>query len=92
MAEVRNNVDRSRYELFLDDELVGVADYRLDGDVVVFPHTEIRPDKQGRGLGAVLVQGALDDVRSEGRHIVAYCWYVAEFVDRHPEYADLKAA
>lgn len=92
MAEVRNNVERSRYELFDGEEMVGLADYRLDGEVVVFPHTEIRADKQGQGLGAVLVQGALDDVRSDGRRIVPACWYVAEFVDRHPEYADLVAA
>ncbi len=89
---VRNNAERSRYELYVDDDLVAVADYRLDGDVVVFPHTEVRADLQGRGLGAQLVRGALDDVRAEGRRIVARCWYVAEFVEGHPEYKDLVAA
>lgn len=92
MADVRDNTAASRYELYVDDELVGLADYRIDGDVVIFPHTEIRPDMQGRGLGAQLVRGALDDVRSRGRRILAYCWYVAEFVDGHPEYRDLLAA
>lgn len=90
--DVRNNVERSRYELYVDDELVGIADYRVDGDRVVFPHTEVRRDVQGRGLGAQLVQGALDDVRAGGRQVVPRCWYVAEFVDHHPEYRDLLAA
>jgi predicted GNAT family acetyltransferase len=87
--EVRHNPDRSRYELFVDDQLVGVADYRLQGDIVVIPHTEIDRSRRGQGLGAELVRGTLDDVRGSGRTVVAQCWYVAEFIDEHPEYQAL---
>jgi predicted GNAT family acetyltransferase len=90
--EVRNNVDRSRYELYVDGELAGIADYHVTGDRIVFPHTEIDVHRRGRGLGEVLVRGALDDVRSTGRTVVARCWYVAEFIDDHPAYHDLRAA
>ena len=90
-TEVRNNVSRSRYEISLDGRLVGFADYRAHGDTVVFPHTEIEPSMRNRGLGAELVRGALDDIRARGDTIVAHCWYVAEFIDQHPEYADLLA-
>jgi uncharacterized protein len=91
-SEVRNNPERSRYELRLDGELIGIADYRhLDGRTV-FPHTEIRAALRGHGWGAELVRGALDDVRTTGRRVVAQCWYVAEFIDEHPQYADLLAS
>ena len=90
-SEVRNNAAASRYELFVDDELVGVADYAVAGDRVVFPHTEIARARRGKGLGAVLVKGALDDVRPTGRAVVPRCWYVAEFIDDHPEYQELVA-
>jgi predicted GNAT family acetyltransferase len=90
-TEVRNNAPSSRYEVSLDGRLVGFADYRADGDIVVFPHTEIEPSMRNRGLGAELVRGALDDVRARGGTVVAQCWYVAEFIDRHPAYADLLA-
>ena len=89
--EVRDAPDRSRYELLDDGEVVGFADYRDDGTTVLFPHTVINADRRGGGLGAVLVRNALDDVRAKGRTIVATCWFVAEFVDLHPEYADLVA-
>jgi uncharacterized protein len=56
---------------------------------VVFPHTEIEPSMRNQGLGAELVRGALDDVRARGGTVVAQCWYVAEFIDQHPEYSDL---
>lgn len=90
-TEVRDNPQRSRYELLIDGEVVGVADYDGEGDVLVFPHTEIEPARRGSGLGAELVRGALDDVRRRGRRVVPSCWYVAQFIDEHPEYADLRA-
>jgi uncharacterized protein len=91
-TEIRNNAVRSRYEVSLDGRVVGFADYRADGDIVVFPHTVIEPSMRNQGLGAELVRGALDDVRDRGGSVVARCWYVAEFINQHPEYADLLAA
>jgi hypothetical protein len=92
VSEVRNAQDRSRYELLVDGELVGVADYRIDGDRIVFPHTEITRAKRGQGLGALLVRGALDDVRTTGRDVVPLCWFVREFIEANEDYADLRAA
>lgn len=89
--EVRNNPAASRYELFVDGTLVGIADYDIVEDQVVIPHTEIVRERRGHGLGAVLVQAALDDVRSTGRTVVPRCWFVAEFIDDHPEYEELRS-
>ena len=90
--EVRRNDAGCRYELLIDGELAGVADYRLDEDRVVLPHTEIDPRRRGQGLGAVLVKGALDDIRHAGRTVVPACWYVGQYIDEHPEERDLLAA
>lgn len=80
-----------RYELIEDGSVIGFADYEARGEALVFPHTVINPDRRGEGLGAVLVQGALDDVRPTGQKVVPECWYVGQFIDAHPEYADLLA-
>jgi predicted GNAT family acetyltransferase len=88
-TEVRNNSDQSRYELLIDGTVVGIADYHVVGDTVVFPHTEIESERRGQGLGAQLVQYALDDVRATNRRVVPQCWYVAQYIAEHPEYADL---
>jgi predicted GNAT family acetyltransferase len=91
--EVRNNAERSRYELIIDSAVVGIAEYRdQDGDVRVFPHTQIKAALRGQGLGAQLVQWALDDTRASGRRVVPACWYVAEFIATNPAYRDLLAA
>jgi predicted GNAT family acetyltransferase len=88
---VRKAEDRSRYELLDGDDIVGIADYRVDGELVVFPHTVITPERRGEGLGEILVQAAMDDVRAEGRKVVPACWFVAEFLGNNPRYTDLAA-
>jgi predicted GNAT family acetyltransferase len=91
-TEVQRNEERSRYELVVDGQLAGVADFHVIGDRVVLPHTEVDPARRGQGLGAILVRGALDDVRSTGQVVVPQCWYVAQFIDENPDYRDLLAA
>ncbi len=89
---LRHNPDRLRYEVLLDDEVVGFADHVVRGDgVEVFPHTVITPAHEGKGLAGRLVRYALDDVRSRGVRISPTCWYVAGWIDRHPDYVDLLA-
>jgi predicted GNAT family acetyltransferase len=90
--EIRNNSGRSRYELIVDGAVAGVADYRQYGATVVLPHTETDAARRGQGLGEKLVRGALDDIRRSGRTVVPRCWFVAQFIDDHPEYRDLVAA
>jgi uncharacterized protein len=92
MAGVTRNDERQRYELVIDDRVVGVADYEMvDESTMVLPHTEIDSRERGRGLGAVLVQGVLDDARARGAKVVPACWFVREFIEQHPDEADLLA-
>lgn len=93
-TEVVDRPDQQRYELVEDGRVLGFADYRpLAGDELVleFPHTVIDPAERGRGLGAVLVEGAMADVRRRGAKVRATCWYVAEWLSSHPDQQDLVA-
>ena len=92
MADVRRNDDEGRYEIWVDDHVVGFTQFRPREDgVLVFPHTEIDEDRRGQGLAGDLIGAALDDVRARGETIEAQCRTVAGFIDDHPEYADLLA-
>ena len=92
MTRITHNADQNRYELFLDDALASIAEYRLDGEKVVIFHTETSGQFRGRGLAAELVQWTLNDVRERGLTVVPDCWFVADFIKAHPEYRDLVAA
>jgi predicted GNAT family acetyltransferase len=86
-----NDVQRSRYEATLNGEVVAFADYEIRGEIVVMPHTVTMPVRRGNGYAAQVVRYALDDIRAAGRTVVASCWYVAKFIDEHPDDADLLA-
>ena len=88
-TEVRDRADQQRFELLLDGEVVGFARYVRRPGRVIFVHTEVDAAHGGKGLGSVLVAGALDLVRAEGVRVVPLCPYVGAFLARHPEYADL---
>jgi uncharacterized protein len=89
---VRHDEKKSRYEYVTNDgQVVGVADYDVAGDRVVMHHTQTAPAHRGQGIAAVLVAGALDDLRARGLQVVPTCWYVAQFIDEHPAYGDLLA-
>ena len=86
---VVDNAAELRYELRLGDEVVGEIRYATEPGLVFLIHTEVAESVEGKGLGAVLVKGALDDLRARGLRAVPVCPFVAAYVRRHPEYADL---
>ncbi len=90
-AQVVHDEGASRYEVVVDGTRRGHAEYQLHGDVMTFTHTLTDPAMRGRGLAATVVRRALDDARVAGRTVVPQCWYVAQFIDQHPEYDDLLA-
>ncbi|KKK05600.1 GNAT family N-acetyltransferase [Micromonospora sp. HK10] len=85
---VENPAER-RFEILVDDALAGFAAYEPRGEVLVFTHTEVDERFQNMGVGAALVRGALDQVRERGGRLVPRCSFLAAFIERHPEYADL---
>ncbi len=86
---VRDNPEASRYEAFVDGALAGFAVYRLAPDRVVFVHTEVHDGYAGRGVGSVLAEAALADVRAHGRQVTPLCPFIAAYIRRHPDYLDL---
>lgn len=88
--DVTDNPDERRYEARIDGGLVGFAAYEVGTGRIVFTHTEVFPEFEGRGVASALARNALDDVRSRGGvRVVPRCPYFRSWIDAHPEYADL---
>jgi uncharacterized protein len=89
--QIVDNPARHRYEAVLDGRVVGISQYTLADDVITFLHTEVDQTVEGKGLGSRLAAGALDDVRRRGLRVVAKCPFIAAYIKRHRDYADLLA-
>jgi predicted GNAT family acetyltransferase len=90
--DVRDNPARRRYELFVDGELSGLADYRERDGVVTVVHSEVDRAHRGQGLGNELAQRTLDQLRARGVKVVPACPFFARYVSEHHEYDDLIAS
>jgi predicted GNAT family acetyltransferase len=88
---VQHEPERSRYSATVDGAQA-VAEYRRDGNVTAFVHTEVPSRIAGRGVASALARRALDDARAEGQRVIPACDFFAHYMKEHPEYDDLRAA
>ena len=92
MADVVHNPDLSRYEIHVDGKVAGFTQYRERPEAIDFVHTEVDDAFEGRGLAGELARAALDDVRSQGRKVIATCPFMKGWIEKHQDYQDLLAA
>lgn len=89
---VTDNTQAHRFELLVEDELAGYAEYRQEDGSVAFTHTVVEPQYEGKGVGSALASGALDAVRTAGGSVLPYCPFLRSYIQRHPTYLDLVPA
>lgn len=90
-AEVQFDQRRGCYMLVRDGDVIGRLDTHERSGAVVATHTEVDAELGGRGMGNQLVAAMLGDVRRRGLKVVPACSFVAAYLRRHPEDADLEA-
>ncbi|MDV6262870.1 GNAT family N-acetyltransferase [Rhodococcus yunnanensis] len=97
VVRIEDDVDHSRFDLFVDDELVGILGYRFgdgdvgDGRVVALMHTVVKEEYGDRGWAGVLVRASLNTARDRQWRIVPICTYVRRYLAQHEEFLDLIA-
>ena len=61
---VTDRPNELRYEIEEGGEVRGFLIYRVEPGVLELVHTDVEPKWEGKGVGAALVKGTLDDVRA----------------------------
>ena len=87
--KIKNHPDKHRYEALIDGQLAGFCEYNLLTDAIMFTHTEVMPDFEGKGVGSAIAKHVLDAARSEGQHVIPVCQFIAGYIRKHREYAEL---
>jgi len=73
----------------MDGAVAGTCEYVVEGSTITFTHTVVDPVFEGQGIGSALAKRALDDARAGGLKVVAQCRFIAAYIQRHHDYADL---
>jgi hypothetical protein len=88
--ELIDKVERGRFELRRNGELCGWLYYtHLKPNRYALQHTEVEASHRGEGVGAAMVRRVLDEIRARGGTITVICPFVAEYVSKTTDYADL---
>lgn len=88
--DIRHDGAAHRFETTVDGATCEL-DYTLRDNLMTLTHTGVPAAVGGRGIASELVRAALEMARAEGWKVLPACSYAATWMQRHPEYASLRA-
>ena len=88
-CKISHDPERRRFATAVDGHECEL-DYRLSNGVMTITHTGVPAPVGGRGIAAQMTRFALETARANGWRVVPACSYAAAFMQRHPEFDDLR--
>ena len=85
---VNNNQLNNRFEIIINSE-TAVLEYTIRDNSIIFTHTGVPAELEGKGLGSLLVKAGLEYADLHKLKVVPICWFVGKYIDRHPEFSHL---
>ena len=87
---VTNNPEKHRFEAVVEGHLA-IAEYNLIRGGIVFTHTEVPKELEGRGIGSALIRAGLAHARENKLLVTPICPFFAAYMKKHAETHDLVA-
>lgn len=89
-VKVVHKPEDNRFEIYLEDERIGLMDYEQVDSEIRLTHTEVDPAHQRNNFAAILLRESLDTIRHEDMgKVVPICSYTVKYMELHPETQDL---
>ena len=88
---VEHDPAQQRYGLFDAETFVGFLGYAVQDGVVDLQHTIIKEEFSRRGYARALVTIVLERLWGQELRILPTCTYVAQYLERFPQYQRLVA-
>lgn len=87
-GEARDNPEARRYELSVDGG-VAVMTYNLNPPQLMITETLVPEALEGRGLASRLAAAVVADARARRLVLLPVCPYLAGWLRKHPEHANI---
>ena len=89
---IEHDLEAHRFFVHLPTGTALLAYAPVGDDRLEFYSTYVPPNVRGQGIGGRLVEAGLAYARREGCRVIPTCWFVAQWIEDHPGWADLLAA
>jgi predicted GNAT family acetyltransferase len=93
MAEVKLYIQQdgpSAFEIHDEDGIAGEMIFDINGTYLTVYHTEVEPEKEGKGYAKMLLESMVAYVRKEKLMVIPMCPYVHLQFERHKDlYQDI---
>jgi predicted GNAT family acetyltransferase len=86
---ITNDTAKHRYDATIGGAHAGHCEYNLLREAIMFTHTEVDPAHEGKGVGSALARHVLGEARAKGLNVIPVCQFIAGYIRKHREYADL---
>jgi hypothetical protein len=87
---IRHEPGARRFVADIEGQAAYITYRERDGLVLELDHTYVPRALRGGGIASQLTAHALDYARERGYRVVPSCPFVAAYLQRHPEYRDLR--
>ena len=87
---IRHEPDARRFATDIDGKTAYITYRDLGNGVLDLDHTFVPREHRGGGLASHLTAHALSYAREHGYRIVPSCPFVAAYLQRHPEFRDIR--
>jgi len=93
MAQVKLNIQEGEpnsFDIYDEDGKVGEMIFDIKGSDLTVYHTEVEPEKEGKGYAKMLLEAMVAHVRENNLMVIAMCPYVHMQFTRHEDlYGDI---
>jgi predicted GNAT family acetyltransferase len=87
---IRHEPQARRFVADVGGKTAYITYRELDGGIVELDHTYVPREFRGSGIASQLTVHALEHARERGCRVVPSCPFVAAYIERHPEYRELR--
>ena len=87
---IRHEPDARRFAVDTSGKTAYITYRELEGRILDLDHTYVPREVRGGGIASQLTTRALEYARERGYRVVPSCPFVAAYIERHPEYRELR--
>lgn len=83
------HLEDQRKFLTVVDEHKAFVEYLRIKSKIIFTHTEVARELEGKGIGGALAKHVLEYAKANELVVMPLCPFIAAYISRHPEYKSL---